>query len=167
MGDLSYQLGNEVGKLMIRHKYNLCLAESCTGGLVGHLITNIPGSSLYFLGGIQAYSYQTKVDLVQVRQQTLDIHGAVSQETAQEMARGIRKVFSTQCPLDKLFSLSVTGIAGPGGGTPQKPVGLVWIGLSSPTGDFAWQHTWNSNRMGNKKLSATAALQHLLDILKM
>jgi PncC family amidohydrolase len=166
MEDLSYKLANEVGKMLIRHKYNLCLAESCTGGLIGHLITNIPGSSLYYLGGIMAYSYQTKVDFVQVKQQTLDHYGAVSHETALEMAQGVRKMFSAQSPRDKLFSLSVTGIAGPGGGTPQKPVGLVWIGLSSPLGDFTWQHNWKGNRMDNKVQSAITALQHLLDILK-
>jgi PncC family amidohydrolase len=166
MEDLSYKLANEVGKQLTRHKYNLCLAESCTGGLIGHLITNIPGSSLYFLGGVQAYSYQTKVDLIQVKQQTLDHFGAVSHETALEMAQGVRKLFSDQSPMEKLFSLSVTGIAGPGGGTPQKPVGLVWIGISSPTGDFTWQHHCVGNRVENKHQSATVALQHLLDILK-
>jgi PncC family amidohydrolase len=166
MDDHAYKLANEVGKLLTRHKYNLCLAESCTGGLIGHLITNIPGSSLYFLGGIMAYSYQTKVHLVQVKQHTLDHYGAVSRETALEMAKGVRKLFSDQSPIDKLFSLSVTGIAGPGGGTPQKPVGLVWIGLSSPSGDFTWQHNWDGNRSDNKTKSAIAALKHLSDTLK-
>jgi nicotinamide-nucleotide amidase len=166
MENLSYQLADEVGKQLIEKQTMLCVAESCTGGLIGHLITNITGSSNYFLGGIQAYSYQTKVDLVGVKQSTLDRYGAVSQETALEMARGIRQVFSPQCALDKLISLSVTGIAGPGGGTPQKPVGLVWIGLSSHQGDFTWKCNWNSNREGNKMASAIAALEHLLEVLK-
>jgi PncC family amidohydrolase len=165
MENLTNQLAEEVGNRLIEKHVMLCTAESCTGGLIGHLITNIAGSSNYFLGGVQAYSYQTKVDILGVKQSTLDHYGAVSQETVLEMAVGVRHLFSRQCPIDNLFSLSVTGIAGPGGGMPQKPVGLVWIGLSSPTGDFAWQHCWSGNREENKMTSAVAALQHLLDNL--
>jgi len=166
MDHLSYQLAEEVGKQLVEKQNWLCVAESCTGGLIGHLITNIAGSSNYFLGGVQAYSYQTKVDVVGVKQSTLDHFGAVSQETALEMAMGVRQLFSPQCALHKLVSLSVTGIAGPGGGTPQKPVGLVWIGLSSRQGNFAWKHCWNGDREKNKMDSAIAAMEHLLEILR-
>ena len=166
MEEITYQLAEEVGKRLIEKQIMLCVAESCTGGLIGHMITNVAGSSNYFLGGVQAYSNQTKVDVIHVQQQTLDHCGAVSQETSLEMARGVRQLFSPQSPKENLVGLSVTGVAGPGGGTPQKPVGLVWIGLSSPGGDYAWQHTWKGNREENKIASAIAALEHLMDILK-
>ena len=158
-----YHLAVSVGELLLNRHKELCLAESCTGGLVGHLITNVPGSSEYFLGGILAYSNQAKQDLLQVKQSTLLNHGAVSQETALEMAAGVCRLFSGQCPLDQLVGLSVTGIAGPGGGTVEKPVGLVWIGLSWSGGSFTWQHLWQGHREDNKWYSAQAALQHLID----
>jgi len=166
MNDLSYTLAVEIGEQLQKKQAMVCVAESCTGGLVGHFITNIAGSSNYFLGGVQAYSYQTKVDIIGVKQQTLDQHGAVSEETALEMAAGVRRLFSSQAPLDRLYGLSITGIAGPGGGTPQKPVGLVWVGLSAPYGDQAWMHCWKGSREENKLASAIAALEHLLEILK-
>ena len=106
------------------------------------------------------------MDVLGVKPETLDRFGAVSRETALEMAVGVRMLFSRRIALDGLLSLSVTGIAGPGGGTPEKPVGLVWIALSSAKGDFIWQHQWQGSRKQNKLFSAQAALQHLIDFLQ-
>lgn len=138
----------------------LALAESCTGGLVGHRLTNLPGSSEFFLGGIVAYAYEAKERLLGVRHQTLYEHGAVSRETALEMARGARLALGSD------LGLSVTGIAGPGGGLPDKPVGLTWIALSTRDRERAEQRLWQGDREQNKDLSAEAALELLLDELK-
>lgn len=158
-------LSKKAGYLLAQHHFKLCLAESCTGGLTGDLITNISGSSDYFLGGVIVYSNEVKRDLIKVKSKTLEKFGAVSRETALEMADGVRKLFASQNPIDQIISLSITGIAGPGGGSPDKPVGIVWIGLSWKKGSFAWKHLWNGKRVENKMLSALAALQHLCDIL--
>ncbi len=101
------------------------MAESCTGGLVGHRITDVPGSSTYFLGGVIAYAYEAKERLLDVRHATLYEHGAVSEQTALEMARGARRVLGAD------IGIAVTGIAGPGGGLPDKPVGTTWVAVST------------------------------------
>jgi PncC family amidohydrolase len=113
-----------IGPLLRRKNLTLAVAESCTGGLVGARITDIPGSSEYYLGGVIAYSNEAKIGLVGVRVETLIAHGAVSEQTAREMAAGVRRAFHAR------IGLAVTGIAGPGGGTPEKPVGMVWLALS-------------------------------------
>lgn len=138
----------------------LALAESCTGGLVADRITNVAGSSDYFLGGMVAYSYEAKVALLGVSWDTLQQHGAVSRETVIEMARGARKALGAD------LAVSVSGIAGPGGGMPGKPVGYTWFGLSSAEGDWARNFTWDGDRIANKAASAEAALQFLLDYLQ-
>ena len=120
----SETLEQVVGERLRRAGKTLSLAESCTGGLVSERLTDVPGSSDYFLGSVVSYSNDAKVDLLGVRASTLSDHGAVSEETAREMAEGVRKRF------DSDYSLAVTGIAGPEGGTPEKPVGTVWLGLA-------------------------------------
>jgi nicotinamide-nucleotide amidase len=149
----------QVGVWLRRQGLKLAVAESCTGGLIGHLMTNVPGSSDYYLGSVTAYAYEAKERLLGVAHETLLKYGAVSRETALEMAQGVRRALAAE------VGLSVTGIAGPGGGLPHKPVGLVWIALSSPTGDWAFCYQWHGNRVENKALSARAALQLLLDYL--
>ncbi len=139
-----------------RRGWTLALAESCTGGLIGHRLTNIPGASDYFLGGIVAYAYEAKERLLGVRHQTLYVHGAVSRETAIEMARGARLALGAD------VGVSVTGIAGPGGGLPDKPVGLTWIAVSTRDGEEAEQYLWSADRLGNKDQSAEAAIDLLL-----
>jgi len=124
-------LEEQVGKLLRQKQMKLTLAESCTGGLVGHRITNIPGSSDYYMGSITAYAYEAKERLLGVSHETLIQFGAVSRETALEMAHGVRLALSTDFPLDHSVGVSITGIAGPGGGMPNKPVGLVWSSSSS------------------------------------
>lgn len=150
----------ELGELLRRRGWRLAVAESCTGGLVGHRITNVPGSSTYYMGSITAYAYEAKVRLLDVRWETLEKYGAVSQQTVIEMARGVRMALAAD------IGVSVSGIAGPGGGTPEKPVGLIWIGLSTPLHEKSWTFTWNGNRLQNKELSAEAVLRLLVEYLR-
>jgi nicotinamide-nucleotide amidase len=121
---------NDIGQLLKAKKLYLATAESCTGGLLGHLITNIPGSSDYFLGGFLTYSNQAKELFLEVQAETLGKNGAVSRETVLEMARGARFAFKGCYSPETIIGLSTSGIAGPGGGSPAKPVGTVWVGLS-------------------------------------
>jgi nicotinamide-nucleotide amidase len=118
-------LEEEVGRLLAERGETLAVAESCTGGLVGHRLTNVPGSSVYLRGVVVAYANEAKETLLGVRRETLVAHGAVSEETAAEMAAGARRAFGTS------LAVAVTGIAGPGGGTPEKPVGTVCLGLAA------------------------------------
>ena len=138
----------------------LATAESCTGGLVSDRVTNVSGSSEYFPGGIVAYSYEAKVNLLGVSWDTLNRHGAVSEETVLEMARGVRKIFNTD------IGISVSGIAGPTGGLPDKPVGTTWLGLAANSGEWARQFVWDDDRLQNKQHSSEAALQFVLDYLE-
>ena len=147
------------GNLLRERGLKLALAESCTGGLVGDRITNISGSSEYFLGGVVAYAYEAKVALLGVSWETLNSVGAVSHETVLEMARGARKALSAD------IAVSISGIAGPGGGTPEKPVGTTWIGLVASDGEWTRLYQFDGNREQNKAFAAEAALQFLLDYL--
>ncbi|MEW6717596.1 MAG: CinA family protein [Chloroflexota bacterium] len=153
-------LENLAGKLLRQRGWRLAVAESCTGGLIGHLLTNIPGSSTYYAGSITPYSYDAKVRLLGVTWDTLEQHGAVSRQVVLQMARGVRVTLGAD------VGLSVSGIAGPGGGTAEKPVGLTWIGLSTPEGEWARKHIWQGERLANKQSSAQAALQLLVDYLR-
>ena len=146
-------LAEEVGRLLVQRGMMLALAESCTGGLIGSLITDMPGSSSYFLGSAVTYAYSAKEGVLGVRHATLLAHGAVSAETATEMALGARRLFGAD------VAVSVTGIAGPGGGMPGKPVGLVHIHLSACDAEIAERHVWDEDRPGNKRLSAEAVLR--------
>jgi len=162
---LEGQLETTIGIYLRKRGLMLAVAESCTGGLVGHRLTNIAGSSEYFQGGVLAYSNELKERLLGVRRETLIQHGAVSRETVIEMADGVRRIAASLPEMDRILGLSISGIAGPGGATPQKPVGLVWIGLSTPTGDFAWEHQFDGDRVQVKSQAAEQALQHLADYL--
>jgi len=147
------------GKLLRQQGLRLAVAESCTGGLVGHLITNVPGSSTYYMGSVTAYAYEAKVRLLGVRWETLEKYGAVSKETVLEMACGVRRALAAD------IGAAVSGIAGPGGGTPDKPVGLAWVGLSAAGVDEAWRFIWEGDRLYIKEQSAHAVLQRLVDYL--
>jgi len=151
---------SQIGTLLRQRDLKLATAESCTGGLVSDRITNVPGSSEYFLGGIVAYSYEAKVALLDVSWDTLQKYGAVSREVVLAMAKGARKVMEAD------IAVSISGIAGPGGGLPDKPVGTTWFGLSAPDGDWARKFVWEGDRLENKDLSAEAALQFILDYLE-
>jgi PncC family amidohydrolase len=148
-----------VGESLRERGLTIATAESCTGGLLSHRITNIPGSSDYFLGGVVAYSYDAKEHILRVRHNTLYGFGAVSKEAAVEMARGVRHLF------DSDIGIGITGIAGPGGGTPEKPVGLVYISLSVKGHTWYREHRWKGSRIENKEQSADAALRMILDYL--
>ena len=155
-----------IGQELLQRGLKLAAAESCTGGLVGHWITNVPGSSEYYLGSVTAYAYEAKERILGVRHETLANYGAVSRETVLEMAMGVRQALSADFPLSQTVGVSVSGIAGPGGGMPGKPVGLVWIGLSAPDGDWAWHYIWSGDRLENKNLSARQVLSLLHDYLR-
>ncbi len=156
----------QIGPLLRASGLKLVVAESCTGGLVGHRITNVPGSSDYYLGSITAYAYEAKEHLLGVNHDTLVAYGAVSPQTAIEMARGARQALDADFGVEHILGLSVTGIAGPGGGTPTKPVGLVWFGFSTPTGEWTWSHVWPGDRVQNKEDSAEQALKIILAYLQ-
>ncbi len=149
-----------IGNLLTAQKLRLAVAESCTGGLIGHRITNVPGSSAYYLGSVTAYAYEAKVRLLGVSWDTLNAHGAVSRATVLEMAAGIRRTLNAE------IGLSVSGIAGPGGGTEDKPVGTTWVGLAAPDGTWARVFCWQGDRLENKAHSAQAALDMLLAYLQ-
>jgi PncC family amidohydrolase len=149
----------QIGRLLHDRGLRLALAESCTGGLVGDRITDLPGSSEYFWGSVVAYAYEAKVALLGVSWDTLNTRGAVSPETVLEMARGARRVLATD------IAVSISGIAGPGGGTLEKPVGTTWIGLVASDGEWTRQFQFAGDRQQNKSSAADAALQILRDYL--
>lgn len=157
---MKQSIETQVGETLRQRNLTLATAESCTGGLIADRITNIPGSSEYFRGGIVAYAYEAKVALLDVSWDTLRTYGAVSRETVVEMARGAR------IALGASIAVSVSGIAGPGGGLPGKPVGTTWVGLSTTNGDWARKFVWHGDRLENKALSAEAALQLAWDYLE-
>ncbi len=147
----------QIGQALLEREWLLATAESCTGGLISHRLTNVPGSSAYFLGGVIAYANEVKVGILGVAEQTLIDHGAVSHATVAEMARGV----CAQLGAD--VGVSVSGIAGPGGGTPEKPVGLVWIGLATPTGVWARRFHFEGERESVKAQAAEAALKFVAE----
>lgn len=153
-------LAQQIGDRLRNEHLTLAVAESCTGGLLGDMITDVPGSSDYFLGGVLAYSNQAKQSLLGVRAETLETHGAVSSQCAAEMAQGVRRLLGCD------VALSVTGIAGPGGDTADKPLGLTYIHLSAPGCERGMRAVWPGDRRANKVDSARAALRLLLDYLE-
>lgn len=156
----------QIGGWLKQREWKLVVAESCTGGLIGHRVTNIAGSSDYYLGSVVAYAYEAKERLLGVNHETLARYGAVSSQVVLEMARGVRNALAGDFPLDHLVGVSVSGIAGPGGGLPEKPVGTVWVGLSAPDLERAWKFLFHGNRIENKELATDKALQILLEYLE-
>jgi nicotinamide-nucleotide amidase len=145
-----------IGDLLIGKKATIAVAESCTGGLISHLLTNVPGSSGFFLFSGVTYSNQSKTKILDVSPSTLEKYGAVHEETAKEMAKGAQRISGAT------YGLSTTGIAGPDGGTESKPVGTVCIGLATPDTVFAHRfHFSFFNRLMNKKIFAITALDLL------
>ncbi len=145
-----------VGNTLKDRGLTISLAESCTGGYIAHLLTNIAGSSAYFKGGIVSYANSAKMNLLQVKQDTLDAHGAVSQQVVEEMAKGAIETFGTNC------AIAVTGIAGPDGGTPEKPVGTVWICTICGDTMVSKMYSFGKSRENNKRRSAVMAMVQML-----
>lgn len=134
----------------------LATAESCTGGLVGHVLTEVPGSSAWYVGGAVVYGDALKQQLAGVPARLLAAHGAVSAEVAEALAHGVRE----RCGAD--VGIAVTGIAGPSGGTTDKPVGLVYVSVADAQGALVERHAWDGDRSANKRASADAVLRALL-----
>jgi nicotinamide-nucleotide amidase len=149
-----------IGKLLTEKKLTLAIAESCTGGLIANRITNVPGSSAYLENAVVAYSNQSKINLLGVQNKLITAHGAVSKEVAEAMAEGTRQKASTS------IGISTTGIAGPSGGTPTKPIGLVWIGYSDSVETFAKEYRFHGDRLRIKERATQAALELLRKKLK-
>jgi len=150
------KLEEVLGKLLSRDHSTLATAESCTGGLLGHRITNIPGSSDYFLQGVQVYSNTAKINLLGISEELLETHGAVSRVVAEKMAERIRKISQSS------YGLAITGIAGPGGGTKEKPIGLVYTSL-------AWENGVKTDKnlfLGNREIIKFRSSQKALDMLR-
>ena len=154
------KLAQRCAVLLIERGWTLGLAESCTGGMIGHTITNLPGSSAYFVGSVVSYADRIKRDLLHVPDGLIRSYGVVSEPVARAMAGAARRV------LDVDVALAVTGIAGPTGGTPEKPVGTVYIGIATPSGQDVRHFVSDGDRLENKRYSTRAALQLLLDMLQ-
>ncbi|MBX7046673.1 MAG: competence/damage-inducible protein A [Ignavibacteria bacterium] len=160
IGEYIFGTGNDIleeitGKLLTQKKLTLAAAESCTGGLLSSRITDVSGSSAYFLGGIVSYANEAKIEFLNVKEDTLKNYGAVSEQTAIEMAENVRRNFNSD------IGISTTGIAGPTGGTAEKPVGLVYIGYSDKEKTYAKQFLFSAFRERNKKRAAQEALEIL------
>jgi len=154
------KIAQEIVELLCMKGITLGTVESATGGLIANLLTDVPGSSDAFIGSIVSYSNDIKIKVVGVKAETIEKYGAVSHQVARQMAAGGRKVLGVDlCVAD-------TGIAGPAGATPTKPVGLFYIGLSHAGGTFSRKHLFNGNRAENKMSAALAALEWVRDWLE-
>lgn len=164
LGDMVYGYGDislpeAIGQILIRKNLSLSIAESCTGGYVSHLITTVPGSSAYFKGSMVSYSNEIKINQLKVEKAVIEKHGAVSEQCAIQMATNIRKIFDTD------IGLSITGIAGPGGGTPDKPLGLVFICVANQEKSFVQKLIFDRGRMQNIQFFAVSALNILRKLI--
>lgn len=153
MGDVTPEA--YIAQLLMDRGETLSVAESCTGGYLSHQITSVPGSSAYFLGSVVSYANKVKTDLLGVDSKVLDEKGAVSEAVAMAMAEGVRKKTSST------YGLSTTGIAGPSGGSAEKPVGTVWIGISTPRGTHAHRFHFGHNRLRNIRSASLFAIDLL------
>ena len=150
----------ELGNLLKSKKLSLSTAESCTGGGVAAAITSVAGSSEYFTGGIVAYSNDVKVSLLHVSSETLEKYGAVSRETGMEMAAGAMNTLKTDC------AIATSGIAGPGGGSLEKPVGTIWIAIAYKNEIVTVMQTGDNGRVKNVQNAIQNAMDLLIAILK-
>jgi PncC family amidohydrolase len=149
-----------VGRLLRQRGLTLATAESCSGGLLGHRLTNVSGSSDYYLGGVISYHNRIKTALLNVEPAVLEREGAVSNPVARQMARGVSQLMGAD------IGIGITGIAGPSGGTAEKPVGLVFIALVMERYEHCERYIWPYDRVGNKDASVERALQMTLEILQ-
>ncbi|GMW03450.1 MAG: hypothetical protein AMXMBFR84_45840 [Candidatus Hydrogenedentota bacterium] len=149
----------QIGERLVAKRWTLVTAESCSGGLIAHRLTNVAGSSAYYLGGAVAYSNALKMSLLGVDEHVLERHGAVSEMVARQMAEGARRWFSAD------MAVGVTGIAGPGGGTTEKPVGLVYIAVATLSGTVVLQNRFEGTREDIKAQTADKAMSMILEQL--
>jgi PncC family amidohydrolase len=156
-GDPLTGLAERLQGICLGRGLTVAVAESCTGGLVADAITDIPGSSGYFAGGVVSYSNAAKEQLLGVAGDVLAAHGAVSAQVARAMAEGVRARF------DAHLGMAVTGIAGPDGGSDAKPVGLTYVAVADRDGVDVRRHAWSGDRLANKSASAAATLELALD----
>lgn len=154
------ELAAAIGGLLRAKHWKLALAESCTGGLIASYITDVAGSSEYFLGSVVAYAYEAKEGLLQVPHDLLLAYGAVSEPIARDLAKNARAKFGAD------VAIGITGIMGPGGATPTKPLGLTYIALAAPNTNMCHKFVWNGDRLRNKQDSAHAALEMLYEFLR-
>ena len=154
-----YQLAVRAGAMLAHAGLTLAVAESCTGGMLGALLTDVPGSSAYFLGGVIAYADSVKRGVLSVPAGLIRSHGAVSAQVALSMAHGARDLCGTD------LAVAITGVAGPGGGTDDKPVGTTYLALVSKTGEAVEHRVWPFDRSGNRQASVQLALQMVIDHL--
>ena len=154
-----HTLVSRISQLLTSRNWHLAVAESATGGLLGHVITQLPGSSDYFWGGVIAYANELKIHLLKVNEENIIQWGAVSSHVALEMARGVCHATNTE------VGISITGIAGPGGATEIKPVGLYYIAVALPHELRCWRHVFDGSRAENNQQAAHAALEHLITLL--
>lgn len=157
--DVENQLAVSLGKELLAHKQTLSFAESCTGGLASSLVTDVAGSSEYLIGSIVTYTNEAKHNLLKVKQSTLDAYGAVSEETACEMAHGVRELFGSD------YGVGITGNAGPSG-SEGKPVGLVYIAIATVDDVYCKEFYFTSTRIENKLRIALTALSMVIDKLR-
>lgn len=158
--EINIPLEVSVGELLKKKKLTVSTAESCTGGSIAARLTSIAGSSEYFNGGIVAYSNEVKMNILHVSRETLEKHGAVSEETVVEMVKGAMKALKTDC------AVATSGIAGPGGGTPEKPVGTVWIAAGYKNEIRTYRQESDHGRAGNIEQASNNALSLLQNLLK-
>ena len=149
----------KVAKQLTNKRKTLAVAESCTGGLISHQLTNIPGSSKFFKLGIISYSYEAKIKLLNIAPSTLKKHGAVSLPVTTRMAEQVRIILQSD------FGIGITGIAGPAGATATKPIGLVFIAVSSTKKTECFRYFFKGNRLSIKTQAASRALEHLLQFM--
>ena len=159
MGAVKEPIEAVIGVQLNAKGYRLALAESCTGGLIAHRITNVPGASQYLRGGIVAYSNEAKVSILGVQKEIIDSEGAVSEPVAKAMAEGVCERFGAD------LGIGVTGVAGPDGGTPDKPVGLVYIALAVPGITQVERRIFSGDRAAIKQQTADRSLELLLEYL--
>ena len=153
---LPVRVGRELGEAGM----TISCAESCTGGLLTSMLTDVPGSSAYVMGSVVSYSNDVKSRILHVAEDTLAAYGAVSEETAREMAEGIRQLMQTD------LGVSITGIAGPDGGSAEKPVGLIYIAVSDRSGTVVQKNYFRGTRLENKRAAVDKALAMIRDVLR-
>ena len=151
---------DELGRELRARRLTIACAESCTGGLLTSTLTDIPGSSSYVMGSVVSYSNDVKSRILHVSEETLLLHGAVSEETAREMAEGVRQLMQTD------IGVGITGIAGPDGGSAEKPVGLIYIAAADRTHTSVAKNNFSGTRLENKRAAVKKALSMIHDLIR-